>query len=44
MLEERLQITIALGFRESVLEAFQFSKQKLKLKLIREALQAFKKS
>jgi len=44
MLEERLQISIALGFRESALETFQFSKQKLKLKLIREALQAFKKN
>jgi len=44
MLEEGLQISIALGFRESVLEAFQFSKQRLKLKLIREALEAFKKN
>jgi hypothetical protein len=43
LLEERLQISIALGFRESVLEAFQFSKQKLKLNLIREGLQVFKK-
>jgi hypothetical protein len=42
LLEERLQISIALGFRESVLEAFQFSKKERKLKLIREALQALK--
>lgn len=42
LLEERLQISIVVGFRESVLEIFQFSKQKLKLKLIREALKSFK--
>jgi len=44
LLEERLQVSIALNFRESVLEAFQVSKEKRKLKLIREALQALKTS
>jgi hypothetical protein len=38
----KLQISIALSFRQSVLEAFQFSEKEQKLKSIREALQALK--
>jgi hypothetical protein len=42
LLEENLQSSISLGFRESVLEEFQRSQKELKAKLIDQALQVFK--
>ena len=42
LLEENLQSSISLGFRESVLEEFQRSEKELKAKLIDQALQVFK--
>jgi len=42
LLEENLQSTISLGFRESVLEEFHRSQKELKAKLINQALKVFK--